>query len=92
MPRVTDNRLRRADMARVQRFTVTLDGVEHKLIYRCSVFWRHVVLEIDGERYELPRGERQEPFILGGEQAVLVIRKNGSAAILTHDGEAQEDT
>lgn len=78
-------------MAKAQRFTVTQDGVEHKLIYRRSVLWRHVVLEIDGERYELPRGERQEPFILGGEQAILVIRKNGSAAILTREGEAKED-
>ena len=79
-------------MAKIQRFTVTLDGVEHKLVYHRSAFWRHVVLEIDGERYELPRGERQEPFILGGEQAVLIIRKNGSAAIQTREGEAKEDT
>ncbi len=79
-------------MAKIQRFTVTLDGVEHKLVYRRGVFWRHVVLEIDGEKYELPRGERQEPFILGGEQAVLIIRKNGSAAIQTREGEVQEES
>ena len=79
-------------MAKIQRFTVTLDGVEHKLVYRRGVFWRHVVLEIDGEKYALPRGERQEPFILGGEQAVLIIRKNGSAAIQTREGEVQEES
>jgi len=79
-------------MAKIQRFTVTLDGVEHKLVYRRGVFWRHVVLEIDDEKYELPRGERQEPFILGGEQAVLIIRKNGSAAIQTREGEVQEES
>lgn len=79
-------------MAKIQRFTVTLDGVEHKLVYRRGVFWRHVVLEIDGEKYELPRGERQEPFILGGEQAVLIIRRNGSAAIQTREGEVQEES
>lgn len=79
-------------MAKIQRFTVTLDGEEHKLVYRRSAFWRHVMLEIDGEKYELPRGERQEPFILGGEQAVLIIRKNGSAAIQTREGEVQEES
>ena len=79
-------------MAKIQRFTVTLDGVEHKIVYRRGVFWRHVVLEIDGEKYELPRGERQEPFILGGEQAVLIIHKNGSAAIQTREGEVQEES
>ena len=78
-------------MAKVQRFTVTQDGVEHKLVYRRSAFWKNVVLEINGERYELPRGERQEPFILGGEQAILVIHKNGSASILTREGEVQQD-
>lgn len=74
-------------MPRTQRFCVTLDGVTHTLIYTRSAFWRHVVLEIDGERFELPRGEREEPFRLGDEQAILRIKRDGSAAILTRDGE-----
>ena len=78
-------------MPRIQRFSVTLDGVTHTLVYTRSAFWRHVVLEIDGEIYELPRGEREEPFRLGDEQAVLRIRKDGSAAIFTREGEIPQE-
>jgi hypothetical protein len=78
-------------MPRTQRFSVTLDGVTHTLVYTRSAFWRHVVLEIDGEIYELPRGEREEPFRLGDEQAVLRIRKDGSAAIFTREGEIPQE-
>ena len=78
-------------MPRTQRFITVLDGVTHTLVYTRSVFWRHVVLEIDGERYELPRGEREEPFRLGDEQATLCIRKDGSAAIFTREGEIKPE-
>lgn len=78
-------------MAKTQRFTIVLDEKAHHLTYRRSFFWNHVELEIDGERYELPKGEREEPFRLGDEQAILCIRKNGSAAIRTRFGEATED-
>lgn len=78
-------------MAKTQLFTIVLDGEEHHLTYRRSLFWRHVELTIDGERYELPRGAREEPFRLGDEQAILCIRKDGSAAIRTRLGEAAED-
>ncbi len=74
-------------MARTQRFIVTLQGVEHQLIYTRPRFRRMVILEIDGERYELPRGERQEPFILGGEQAILHIHRDGCASITTRAGD-----
>jgi hypothetical protein len=77
-------------MAKTQHFTILLDGEEHHLAYRRSIFWRHVELVIDGERYELPKGAREEPFRLGEEQAILCIRKNGSAAIRTRLGEADE--
>ena len=76
-------------MPRTQRFIVTLDGVTHTLVYTRSAFWRHVVLDIDGERYELPKGAREEPFRLGAEQAILRIQKNGDAAILTREGEVE---
>jgi hypothetical protein len=76
-------------MPRTQRFIVTLDGVTHTLVYTRSAFWRHVVLDIDGERYELPKGAREEPFRLGDEQAILRIQKNGDAAILTREGEVE---
>jgi hypothetical protein len=78
-------------MPRTQRFVVTLDGVTHTLIYTRSAFWRHVVLEIDGERYDLPKGAREEPFRLGDEQAILRISKNGDAAIFTREGEVQQE-
>lgn len=78
-------------MAKTQRFTIVFDGEEHRLTYRRSLFWRHVELDIDGETYKLPKGAREEPFRLGDEQAVLCIRKNGSAAIHTRLGEAFED-
>ena len=78
-------------MAKKQCFTVTLDGVTHTLVYTRSAFWRHVVLEIDGERFELPKGAREEPFRLGDEQAILCIRCDGSAAIRMRDGEIEED-
>ncbi len=79
-------------MAKIQRFTIVLDGEEHHLTYRRSIFWRHVELVIDGERYELPKGAREEPFCLGDEQAILCIRKDGSVAIRTRLGEAIEDS
>jgi hypothetical protein len=78
-------------MPRTQRFVVTLDGVTHTLIYTRSAFWRHVVLEIDGERYDLPKGAREEPFRLGDEQAILRISNNGDAAIFTREGEVQQE-
>lgn len=74
-------------MPRTQRFVVTLDGVTHTLLYTHSALRRYVVLEIDGERYELPKGAREEPFRLGDEQAILRIHKDGSAEILTREGE-----
>ena len=78
-------------MAKTQHFTIVLDEETHHLTYRRSFFWNHVELVIDGERYELPKGAREEPFRLGDEQAILCIRKNGSAAIRTRLGEATEN-
>jgi hypothetical protein len=78
-------------MARVQRFHVVCDDVAHELIYNRPRFSRHVVLEIDGEKFELPKGERQEPFRLGNEQAILCIGRDGRASILVREGEVREE-
>ena len=77
-------------MARIQRFHVLCGDVEHELIYTRPRFSHHVVLEIDGERFELPKGERQEPFRLGEEQAILCIGCDGRASILVRGGEVRE--
>lgn len=78
-------------MARVQRFSVTCSDATHTLVYRYPRLSRHLTLEIDGEAFKLPKGERQEPFILGGEQAILCIARNGRASITVRDGEVREE-
>ena len=77
-------------MAKVQRFLIVRRDTTHKLTYTYSHFGRNVVLEIDGERFELPKGERQEPFILDGEQAILCIARDGRASIIVREGEVTE--
>ncbi len=77
-------------MAKKQRFCITLDGEEHEVIYTRPAFSRHVVIEIDGARYELPRGAREETFRLGDEQAILCIDRKGKASIRTRQGVAVE--
>lgn len=77
-------------MAKVQRFFISRGDITHELVYTRPCFSRRVVLEIDGERFELPRGERQEPFILGGEQAILRIDRDGRASIFVREGEVRE--
>ena len=78
-------------MARIQRFHVLCGDGAHELTYTRPFLSRHVVLEIDGERFELPKGERQEPFRLGDEQAILCIDRNGRASILVREGEVREE-
>ena len=78
-------------MARVQRFSVTCSDATHTLVYRYPRLSRHLTLEIDGEAFKLPKGERQEPFILGGEQAILCIARDGRASITVRDGEVREE-
>ncbi len=77
-------------MAKIQRFCAVIDGETHELLYTRRALRRTVTLRIDGEDFTLPRGERQEPFILGGEQAILHIRRDGSAAITVREGEVKE--
>ncbi len=77
-------------MAKIQRWSITLDGVMHHLTYTRPFLSRHVILQIDDEQYKLPRGAREEPFRLGEEQAILRICRNGRAQILTRMGEAEE--
>ena len=76
-------------MAKKQTWHVVLDGEEHVVIYRRPL-GRHVIVEIDGEAFQIPRGAREEPFILGGEQAFLSIQKNGKASIRLKDEELCE--
>ena len=73
-------------MARKQTWSVMLDGVEHTVSYRRAL-GRCVIVEIDGEPFRIPKGAREEPFLLGGEQAVLSIQKNGKATLRLKDGE-----
>ena len=77
-------------MAKKQYFHITLDGVAHEIIYTRPPFSRRVTVEIDGERYELPRGRREEPFRLGDEQAILCIDRKGRASIRTRQGVAEQ--
>ena len=78
-------------MARVQRFSVTCGDATHTLVYQYKRLSRHLTLEIDGEAFRLPKGERREPFILGGEQAILCIARDGRASITVREGEVREE-
>lgn len=77
-------------MAKRQYWEITLDGKTHRLTYTRRAFCSKVVLDIDGDRFELPRGEREEPFRLGDEQAILCIDRHGRAAIRTRQGTVEE--
>ena len=77
-------------VAKKQYFRIILDEVTHEVIYTRPSFSRHVLIEIDGEAFELPRGAREEPFRLGDEQAILCIAKNGKASIRTRYGAVDE--
>ena len=77
-------------MAKTQHWRVSLADGEHELTYTRYALRSTVTLTIDGECFTLPKGEREEPFRLGDEQAILIIRKNGSAAIRLRDGEITE--
>ena len=76
-------------MALVQRWLVTLDGVEHRLTYTKRAFAKALCIEIDGETFSIPRGARDEPFRLGDEQAILRIGKDGKAALWLHGREVE---
>ena len=78
-------------MAKTQRWLISLDDGEHKLSCTRSVFRKQLRLTIDGESFSLPKGAREEPFRLGDEQAILVVRKNGSVTIRMRDGEMSEE-
>ena len=77
-------------MAKTQHWRIARSGNEHVLTYTRYAIRNKITLEIDGECFTLPKGEREEPFRLGDEQAILIIRKNGSAAIRLRSGEVAE--
>ena len=72
-------------MAKKQTWRVVLDGVAHTLTYTRPTFGSCIVFQLDGDRFELPRGAREEPFRLGDEQAVLCIHRNGKASVRLRD-------
>ena len=77
-------------MAKRQYWEIVLDGQTHRLTYTRRALRATVTLDIDGTRFELPRGEREEPFRLGDEQAILGIDRHGRASIRTRHGLAEE--
>ena len=77
-------------MAKRQYWEIVLDGRTHRLTYTRRAFSSKVTLDIDGTSFELPRGEREEPFRLGDEQAILGIDRHGRASIRTRLGLAEE--
>ena len=73
-------------MAKRQYWEIAMDGQTHRLTYTKRAFCATVTLNIDGTSFELPRGEREEPFRLGDEQAILGIDRHGRATIRTREG------
>ena len=77
-------------MAKIQYWTVTIDGETHDMVYVRRAFSRNILFEIDGDVFELPKGEREEPFRLGNEHAMLCIDRHGRASIRTRSGVLEE--
>ena len=81
-----------------QAWTVTTDRGECRVEYLCKPFVGKTILTVDGESFEVkgkPFGIglcRRETVIVGGEQAILNVQKNGRATLICREGEVTEIT
>ena len=78
-----------------QKWEVTVGDRNISVEYSCSVLTGKTVLTVDGESFTVkgkPFGiglARSEQIILGGEQGVLKVSKNGSAELICREGEVK---
>ena len=81
-----------------QKWLVTVGDREIEVSYSCSVFSGKTVLTVDGDSFTVkgkPFGIglcRREMILLGGEQAILDVGKNGKAALICREGEVRDIT
>lgn len=79
-----------------QKWVVAIDGKEINVEYSYSSFLCRTVLTVDGESFTVkgnPFGlgiQRREMIMLGGEQAILDVAKNGRATLICREGEVRE--
>ena len=77
-------------MSRKQIFSPECDGVTYHITCVRHPWRRYLELSIDEQSFKLPWGEREEPFRLGEEQAILCVSRSGSVRIRLRDGEVPE--
>ena len=78
-----------------QKWTVTLEGEEHTVEYKCSAMWGKTQLTVDGDSFVV-RGrlfgiglERRETIMVGGTQAILSVKRGGKAELICREGEVK---
>ena len=80
-----------------QKWTVKLDERVVEVDYSYSRFSGKTVLCVDGESFTVkgkPFGigcARNEMIMVGGEQAILNVAKNGKAQLSCREGEVREE-
>ena len=81
-----------------QKWLVTVESGEVTVEYSYSALSGRTVLCVDGESFAVkgkPFGigcARSEIIMVGGEQAVLDVQKNGRARLICREGEVKEIT
>ena len=79
-----------------QKWLVVTEKCEVTVEYSYSALSGKTTLCVDGESFSVkgkPFGigcERRETVIIGGEQAILDIKKGGKAALICREGEVKE--
>lgn len=79
-----------------QKWVVVIENEEIELGYACSRLSGKTVLTVGGESFTVkgkPFGIglcRREMIMLGGEQAILDVAKNGRAVLICREGEVNE--
>ena len=79
-----------------QKWLVVIDAGEVTVEYSYSALSGKTVLRVDGESFTVkgkPFGigcSRSEMIIVGGEQAMLNVQKNGRAMLICREGEVKE--
>jgi hypothetical protein len=78
-----------------QTWNIEIDGEKHTVEYNCSVITGKTVLTVDGDSFTVkgkPFGigiARREPIIVGDVQAMLDVKKNGSATLFCREGDVE---
>ncbi len=81
-----------------KKWIVTLDAGEVSVEYSYSALSGRTVLSVDGESFTVkgkPFGigcVRSEMIMVGGEQAILDIKKGGRATLICRTGDVKEIT